>query len=282
MIERVCPICSEPLERGDATFDVPELPPRYGFEQIVGPTHRRCLLDYERRDELRSAIARSIAGAVHSPPERLLKVVDGSILYVYESRPAEHTIWNLADFVTFTAVNRSFDDLLNAEAGDAVPIAFRPETVLEFVSSSLTLLKTYSATIPMPTLGLQRLQRLLSPSRHIEVADAMVRLKPTTGEELPGHDSIVGWLTDVLGGEPPPVLLRAVSGFPGTYSLAGVDPNTPIATTNAGAPLRLRISSDSEIEAIPSPTRIPEGPTDLRDRGPEHHQPLRTPVVARH
>ncbi len=275
MTQRNCPICGEPLARGDATFDVPKLPPRYGFEHIAGPAHRRCLLNFERRDELRSAIARSIAGAVHSPPERLLQVVDGLMLYVYESQPQEHTVWNLADFVTFTVVNRSLNQLLNAGAGDTVSIASRPETALQFASASLTHLQTYSAKIAMPTLGLQRLKDLFSPQRHIVTADAIVRLKPAPGEEPPGHDSIVGWLTNMLDGEPPPVLLRAVNGFPGTYSLTGVDSYIAIAPARADKPLRVRISPNTEVEVMPSTPGIPDGTTELRDRDPEDRQPLR-------
>lgn len=278
MTARLCPICGGSLEEGDATFEIPRLPPRYGFEEIVGRAHRRCLLDYELRNELRSAIARSIAGAVHSPPERLLRVVDGSMLYVYDSRPQEHNVWNLADFVTFTIVDRSLDDIRSAAPGDTVAIASRPQTELEFLSSSVTRLQTHSATIPMPTLGLQRLNALFSPKRHIEAADATVRLNSVSGEELPDCDSIVGWFADMLDVEPPPVLLRAVPGIPGTYSLAGVDPHTPVAPALAGGPLRLRISPDSEVEVMPSSTRVPEGTTELHDRGPEDQQPLREPA----
>ena len=279
MIDEKCPICAKAFEPGQSTFRVPALPDRYRLGELKGRTHRRCLLRDSRRDRLRSALARSIAGTVHSPPSTYLELVDGAVLRVYTSEFGEHSIWNLADFVTFSIFDESVQLLLESSAGDEIPLASRTGRTIEFGPKGIPTLVGPSITVPMPSLSLSRLKQLFTKDGPIKAADSVVRIQDASGS-YPEGPAIVAWGSSPIFAieEPTPVLLRPL-GEPGPARLLTyIDRWRGPRILEGGTPVTLRVNSKMSLSVVAVDSRLravsPVG--TLEDRKIETDQPVRT------
>jgi hypothetical protein len=265
MTTRTCPICREGIEPEESTFDVPRLPARYGFDDLAGPVHRRCLRRYDRADELRSALARSIAGAEHAPPSRILVAVDGSMFHVYHPEKSEHTIWNLADFVEFTLLDKALDTLLETEFEPDTRIYAGPTRELHIADDGMLRLVSPTGSTPMPSLGLRRLKQLVDTTVHPATADAFVRLEGTD-HPTGNANSLVGWVPTPGEDERVPVLLRPLDPWSSEVGpaalLVSIDPTVDLPELRTGGSLPVNIEESTTIRVVPRPTgtETPETP----------------------
>ncbi len=283
MTDQICPLCDNAIELGEPFFSVPRLPEGYGFDDLVGATHRSCLLAYERRDGLRRALAQSIAGAIHSPPTRWIAAVDGPILRVDATEPMEYTVWNLADFVKFTIVDAAIEAVREIGPGDEVSISGKLKQELKVRPGGMVELVTPMGSTPMPTLPLQRLQNLFSDTGRFDLADVVVRLKAVEGP-MPIGSSIVGWGRGEPSSMPVehiPVLLQAVDRLDDwqalTYLMTFIDPVDTTSRLRPGDSISLGVNNEIELEVVA--IELPPGPPldtePLFDREPSNNQAVR-------
>ena len=286
MIEQTCPVCNTAIGREETIFDVPKLPERYGFSTVMGTVHRRCLFDCNRVDKLRSAIARSIATAVHHPPSRWIANVDGWMLQVYSDTSREVNVWNLADFVEFTVVEEALDNLGDADVGDSVEIGVGFGAQINVGANGGTTVVSPTNSASMPSLPLRKLKRLLEPRVPFGREDAIVRVEQPNGDERQLEPTTVGW-----GGEPhfvdqepepTPVLLQSLSSLDGgtglTYSMTRIVPERSQFVYAPGQ-ITLDLDESTSLQVVPveSGQPVEDGSIELElvDRPPESDHSLR-------
>lgn len=289
MIEQTCPICETEVGEDETTFDVPKLPERYDFSTVIGTVHRRCLFDYSRVDELRSAIARSLATAVHCPPSRWIANVDGWMLQVYSHKSQELNIWNLADFVEFTIVEEALDSLANADVGDRVEIGVGFGAQIHVGANGVPTVVSPTNSASMPSLPLPKLKRLLEGRVPFGREDAIVRVERRSGDDRQTEPATVAWGAEPhfvdLEGEPTPVLLQPLNSLDGgrglTYSMTRIVPNRSLFVYGTGQVV-LKLDESSAIRVVPieSGQPVEDDSIELVDRAPESDHPLRVSTAS--
>jgi hypothetical protein len=233
---------------------VPKLPSVYGFEGVTGRTHQRCLKTFGRNDELRSAIARSLAAFVGAHETKTIDFVADGTLAIHSDQTRSFDVWNLADFVEFTVIDEVIPSIQAAAEDEEVELSPGGLHKLEIGSDGrLSLVTTSSSSAsPMPSLSLDSLRALLTRSGAVERADSMVRLG-LGSTDVDITEPTVGWFQTRTSETSIPVLLRPFNDSPAPgellFYLTGLDPTLDLSRLGDGQVLSIRIDEETEFEA---------------------------------
>jgi hypothetical protein len=246
-----CPICGKSISRDESTFAVPKLPPVYEFEDVVGRTHQRCLRNFGRRDDLRSAIARSLAAAVGADESRTITGVADSSLAIHSDTTNSSEVWNLADFARFTVIDEALPELREATGGEEIGVSPGGQQKLQVERTGILKLLGATGVTPMPSLGLGALQSISGDGNEADYADALIRVSVEPGIDI--SQPIVGWFKTRSSDTSIPVLLQPIAGFrpagePLLY-LTGIDPTLDLSRLRGGETLFIRVDEQTEFRA---------------------------------
>ncbi len=171
--EKICPICKNNLEKGEAGFPFPRLPESYRYRKLAGIVHLTCLIESPEVEAIRNELTEVLK---HSPYPLICQ--DGKILVLNHERDKCFLIYDFEDFAIFQVPHNIINEILNTSVEKELNLDINGFVKLLIDSRlQLKILKPFSnEEIPLSSLPLERLKIMLGDFLAKQKAEHTVKI----------------------------------------------------------------------------------------------------------
>jgi hypothetical protein len=106
--QKICPICSNVLKKGEASFAFPRLPILYTYRKFAGIVHVNCLIESSEAEDIRKELTEVLK---HSPSPIIQQ--EGKILIQNHNKDKCFVVYDFEDFAIFPIPHNLINKILN-------------------------------------------------------------------------------------------------------------------------------------------------------------------------
>jgi hypothetical protein len=106
--QKICPVCNNALEKGEASFAFPRLPASNRYRRLSGIVHVTCLTESSETETIRKELTEVLGYSPHPVIRQ-----DGNILILNHERDKCLVVYDFEDFAIFPIPYKLISDIFN-------------------------------------------------------------------------------------------------------------------------------------------------------------------------